>query len=413
MKIWIKYLLGAVAGAILGFIFRPFFSDPDNFIIFRRIILNIGRYTFTPLIFFSVCVGISRLLYAKLLAKIFLKTGIFAVMTSALLTVIGGISVMLIPGGRIPIISINTCDASDFTVPGLAQHLTMIFPDSFLSIFTSSGYLLPVLLLAFLIGINIHHNQMASSRPVIQLFDSLDRIFFEINNLIIEFLPIGILLLSAFFTATAITDRRITLYSNMLTIIAADCLLAALVIFPAAIYFCTRSNANPFKYLYAITSASIAAFFSGDIYFGAANLIKCAFENCGIKRKISSPIIGLMSVFGRAGTAMAAAVTFMTIIRSFSGIEITVPVFMSVMLHSFIFSMALGTVPGYGVMAELVMLCGWYGHGLQDGYMIMEPALFILLGLGALTDTIIMAAVTTVIAIQESQATEKPINKFT
>ncbi|MBR4796843.1 MAG: cation:dicarboxylase symporter family transporter, partial [Spirochaetia bacterium] len=230
MKIWIKYLIGAIAGVVLGNTFTSFFADPAVSETGTRIILGIGKYTFFPLILFAVAFSVSKLMTEHLLFKVFIKVVLFTALSSLILTLVGGGAALLVFQGRIPIISEG---AVNLSLPTLAQHIAMIFPDNFFAIFTATGnYLMPMLVLAILIGINMDPSNL-HTRPVILIFDSIARIFFDINSLIIEFMALGIVFLSATMTASLIANPQLELYKYLLITVGCATLFVIFILIPA------------------------------------------------------------------------------------------------------------------------------------------------------------------------------------
>lgn len=410
MKIWIKYLLGAVVGAVLGITMKDFFSDPVVFDTGHRIILCIGKYTFFPMILFSVAFSVSKLMTEKRLLGIFIKTVSFTVASSLILTLLGGTAALLVFQGRIPLIAETD---TRYVLPSLASHIAMIFPDNFFEIFTSSGnYLLPVLVLAVLMGLSMNYANLYT-RPISQIFDSMSRIMYDINSLIIEFMPLGIVFLSASMTAYVMNNSQMGLYSYLFITVAAASAVVIFILIPLGLLICCRRTENPFKAVYAMLAPAMAAFFSGDIYFAANTLVKSSFENIGAKRKASAPIIGFLTVFSRSGTAMVSGAAIIIIIRSYTGIEITYESFFFLMLNTFLISFILGAVPGVGTAVSVTMLCSAYGHGIENGWLAIQPVMFLLISFSVMIDIIVMGFINAVITHQASLRKEINIRKFT
>lgn len=411
MKIWIKYLIGAIIGIILGMFFSDCFADPSSFIhIGKKIFIGIGKYAFFPLVFFSAAISVFKLLTDHLFTRFYLKLILFTVITTLIMAFIGGISGLFLSPERIPVLFEKE---AEFAMPDFSRHIEMIFPENFFTLFVnSSNYIMPIFFLAFLIGINLQSNNIYT-KPIIQIFDSMSRIFFEINNLIIEFLPLGIIFLAAFFSASISSIKQINLYKYLFITLTADSVITVFILLPAAFYFTGSREGNPFKYIYALCAPALAAFFSGDIYFGAGTLFKSSFDNLGIKRKASSSAIGFLSIFSRAGTAMVTAAAFIMIIKSYSGIEISFVEFFKIISMAFLFSFVLGSVPGYGAAASIIMICSWYGHGIEDGYLIMQPVVCALLSFSVFIDIMIMGFINTTIAYKENLKKEVDTFEFT
>ncbi|MDA3939769.1 MAG: cation:dicarboxylase symporter family transporter, partial [Spirochaetia bacterium] len=83
MKIWLKYLLGIIIGIVLGILITPeniIFKDILTFL--TDLIINIGRYTIFPIVFFSIGYGTFKLKQENRLGQIYLKTSAYIIISS-------------------------------------------------------------------------------------------------------------------------------------------------------------------------------------------------------------------------------------------------------------------------------------------------------------------------------------------
>jgi hypothetical protein len=65
---------------------------------------------------------------------------------------------------------------------------------------------------------------------------------------------------------------------------------------------------------------------------------------------------------------------------------------------SFLISFLLGSVPGMGAFVALSLLCGSYGKGLEQGYLILKPVAPLLVSIGVLLDMITASLVSLLVA---------------
>ncbi len=192
MKIWIKLLVGSIIGIVLGFVIpvqaQQFFDSLSG------VLIGIGRYVLFPFIFFSLGIGTSELRQEKRLGRVYLSSLKYLALSAAVLIVIGTISVLVFPPERIPI----TVEAGrSFEPVSVLQGLRTIFPRNLFSVFNGSGdFLLPVMVLAFLLGANMDFDRQLT-RPIVQIFDSLSRIFYHLNSLVVELFAIAMIIIAA------------------------------------------------------------------------------------------------------------------------------------------------------------------------------------------------------------------------
>jgi Na+/H+-dicarboxylate symporter len=171
-------------------------------------------------------------------------------------------------------------------------------------------------------------------------------------------------------------------------------------IYPALLYLFGKRE-NPYKWLYAVIGPAITAFLSRDVYFTLASLTKHGKESLGIPRRIGSATFPFFAMFGRAGTAMVTAVSFVVILTSYSSLGITFAQFLWVLIFSFLFSFTLAIVPGMGVFVALSSMCALYGRGIEEGYLILGAVMPILISFGVLLDVITSAFASLLIAKHE------------
>ena len=105
MKIWVKYLIGLVLGIIAGIVFSNNSSAAVQAVKpYADIFIHIGRYSFYPLVFFSLTIGVHELLLNK---KFFVthRNTFLMIISAAFFSTIIGISItLLFSPERIPVL---------------------------------------------------------------------------------------------------------------------------------------------------------------------------------------------------------------------------------------------------------------------------------------------------------------------
>ena len=405
MKIWIKLLVGSVIGVLAG-IFIPaqaqgFFDSLSG------LLVGIGRYVLFPFVFFSLGIGTSELRQEKRLVRVYLSGLKYLALSAALLVLIGTLSVLVFPPERIPI----TVEAEKaFASVSVMGGLRTIFPRNLFSVIWGSGdFLLPLIVLAFLLGVNMDFDRQLT-RPIVQIFDSLSRIFYHLNSLIVELFGFAMIVITAAWMMR-ISHADLAMYKQILIILAVDVGIVVFGVFPGCLYLLGVKE-NPYRWLYAAMGPAIAGLFTGDAYLSLGVLSKHGKESLGVPRMVGAAVYPLFAVLGRAGTAMVASVSFILILRSYSSLEITFLQTLWVMLFSFIVSFALGAVPGNGAFFSIFMLCSIYAKGLQEGYLILLTIAPLLVSLGAFVDVVASALVSLLIAREENVWTEVETENF-
>jgi Na+/H+-dicarboxylate symporter len=228
--------------------------------------------------------------------------------------------------------------------------------------------------------------------PATDVVDSAARVFYRLNSWVVEALAVGMIAISAFYVMRIRTVSDIGLFGPLLLVVAAIAALFVLVVLPLLV-FLLGDRYSPFAWLYAQVSPVLLAFFSGDSYFALGALFRVSKENFGLSRAVAAPTLTLSAVFAKSGSALVVAASFITVLRSYTALEITGGQVLLIMLLSFSVSLLLGTVPGATVLVGLSVLARVFGQGIDEIYLILLPALPILSGIAALTDTMTAAFV--------------------
>ncbi|HEY9595120.1 MAG TPA: cation:dicarboxylase symporter family transporter [Spirochaetia bacterium] len=405
MKIWIKLLIGSLLGLVVGFFIpvqaQGFFDSLTD------LLIGIGRYALFPFIFFSIGIGTSELRQEKRLTRVYLSVFKYLALSAAVLIVIGTLSVLIFPPERIPI----TVEADKgFTAVSVMDGLKTIFPKNlFMVLFGDGNFLLPLMVIAFFLGVNMDFDRQLT-RPVVQVFDSLSRIFYHMNSLIVELFAVALIVISA-TRVSHLSHADLGMYKQIIIILAVDVVVVTFGVFPGALYL-LGVRENPYRWLYASLGPAIAGLFSGDHYVSLGVMTKHGKESLGVPRMVGSAVYPVFAVLGRAGTAMVSSVAFVLILRSYSSLEITFLQTLWVMFFSFLVSFVLGAMPGSGAFFGVFMLCSLYAKGLQDGYLILKTIAPLLVSFGAFVDVLSASFASLLIAREENVWTEVETESF-
>ena len=178
MKIWIKLLIGIILGIILGLVI-PTNTGSDFFEGASQIAINIGRYVIFPLVFFSLIFGTYELKLSRARFKTYGLMFLYMLASTLLLVIIGVLSVFILFQGRIEIV---TDKMDSINVPGFKEVLLTSFSKNMFNALIEHGdFLLPVMVLALIFGMNLTFDK-AITRPVVQFVDSLSRIFWRTGS---------------------------------------------------------------------------------------------------------------------------------------------------------------------------------------------------------------------------------------
>jgi Na+/H+-dicarboxylate symporter len=414
MKIWVKLLVGAIFGVVLGFML-PFEESPSfahAIEILSQLALRIGRYVAPPLVVFSLTVAIYELRQQGRFWRLVGKSLLVILATSVIVLTFGiGVTRLFFSNGRIPIIVESAAE-----IPPLSaeQSAFELFPSNMLSVLAGDGlFIFPLCVFAFFMAIGLTCDKNYA-KPLLSFFDSLSRIFFHIAAFFSEILGFVIIVLAAYSAWQYRMVLTKGIFSSLIGLLLGITLFLSFVVLPLLLYlFRRRKKLAPWAKVYGSLGPAIAAFFSGDINFTLPALFLHGKENLGMNRQVNTVSPLLYTIIGRSGSAMIAAVSFIVILQSYSSLEITLYQIVQIWVRAFLLSLILGRNSGDGAFAALAALCIWAREGFETGYLILKPISFLLIACATLIDC--MAAILgsyAIARITPDATTEKGIKHF-
>lgn len=409
MKVWFKLLVGSVLGIVIGFLLPA-----DNRLIIDKLAwvaelaIRIGRYGLVPVLVFSLTIAVYELRQDGQFWGLVLKTFLVMAATAVFVISVGVIATLLFPPARIPILIEEQAEAISLNA---ASNILDVFPFNMFSAVSGGGvYLLPACVFAFFLGMGLSYDRNYT-KPVIALADSLSRIFYHIAAFFSEILGIVMIVLSAYWAVRFHHALNAEVFRDLILLLGVLSAVLGFGILPLFLYF-VQPKANPWLVLYGSLSQALAGFFSGDINFTLPVIFRHVKDNLGVRRRSSTVTTALFAVFGRAGSAMAAAAAFIVIINSYSSLGITAKDIFMIAGRAIGISFLLAGRPGDGAYIALAALCQGYGGGFEAGYLILKPLAFYLIAVGTFLDTMICSVAAYGISRASGFQEDKEIGHF-
>ncbi len=377
--------------ALLGILLAVIFPNFPLVSGLAELYLRIGRFLAFPLFFTSLAVSVCQLRRSHQLLSILKKLFLFSLGTAILFTLTALLLSGILPLDRIPILS--EARGWQSLIPfqneivdfDLSQTLRQIIPANSFEIFQNhQDVILPALLFAFLLGTQLYHDR-EEAEPVFNLFDSFSRMLYRLNLLFTKFLVFGLFSMAY---VTILQIRSINGWHAYISLIRLVSLVSLLIIFglqPLLYYL--FSHKNPYREMKIFFPALIPALFTGDTRVNTLVTLRLLRENGGIKRKISALSLPFLTLFSKSGTAMVTAIGMLAILKSYSSLELTAfQVFLTALL-AIASSFLLFSQSWLSVYTAIMMVCRFYGRGMEDGYILILPLLPFLVPVSGLIDT--------------------------
>ena len=374
MKIWLKYFIGIVLGVTFALVAgaeNTLFVQAVDFL--SKAAIQFGRYALYPAVFFGFTLSIFELRENRSLLKVAIITSLIICGAALLLSCIGLISVLIHTPARIPIFIEGI---SDVQVLDVRESLLQLLPSSSFEALVNGTYILPLCIFGGFAGAGCAVDRNIA-KPTITLIDSLARISYAVLVFFVDMLVFGMVAISSYWMIKFHEMLLTAVFADFAILLIINLLIIALVIYPALLKIFCR-DINPYRVLYASLAPMMAAFFSQDTHVALSVLLRHSNESLGVRRRISSVVLPVFSIFGRAGSALVITVSFVVILKSYS-INVFRIAFSDIFWlvgYASLFSCLLGRFPAGGTYIALTSLCMLYGRGFESGYLILRPAAF-------------------------------------
>ena len=384
MKLWIKYLIGALFGAAFAFILPLGNEQVAAAVSFvTEIIVRFGRYMVVPVVFFTAVIAFNRLRDTKMLFKTGIWTGGVIVASSLILTVTGLLSFLIVKLPRIPI-TVET--VSESASLGVGDLIKSLLPYSAFETLNNGSFILAAFFFAMLVGTASTADPVLF-KPVTQLADSLSKLMYNISVIFTEFLSVGMVAVLCSWTIQFRGVLTSGVFAPLILMLLVDFIFIAGVVYPLIIrYLC--HDPHPYRILYASVCSVVTAFFSGDTNLVLQLNMRHGKESLGVRRRINGVVHPLFSIFARGGSALVTAISFIVIWRSYSSLSIPFTDILWITAVSFGISFLLGGFPAGGAFVSISVLCMLYSRGFENGFLLLKPAAPIICSFAAAFDAL-------------------------
>lgn len=384
MKLWIKYLIGALFGAVFAFILPLGNEQVAAAVSFvTEIVVRFGRYMVVPVVFFTAVIAFNRLRDTKMLFKTGIWTGGVIVASSLLLTVTGLLSILIVKLPRIPI-TVET--VSESASLGVGDLIKSLLPYSAFETLNNGSFILAAFFFAMLVGTASTADPVLF-KPVTQLADSLSKLMYNISVIFTEFLSVGMVAVLCSWTIQFRGVLTSGVFAPLILLLLVDFIFIAGVVYPLIIrYLC--HDPHPYRILYASVCSVVTAFFSGDTNLVLQLNMRHGKESLGVRRRINGVVHPLFSIFARGGSALVTAISFIVIWRSYSSLSIPFTDILWITAVSFGISFLLGGFPAGGAFVSISVLCMLYSRGFENGFLLLKPAAPIICSFAAAFDAL-------------------------
>ncbi|WP_036228664.1 dicarboxylate/amino acid:cation symporter [Marinobacterium jannaschii] len=348
LALWKKIFIGMVAGILVGAVVGP---DAEVLKPIGTLFINAIKMLIVPLVFCSLIVGVTSMEDSRKMGRIGLKSIFIYLATTAVAITIGlGLGTLFAPGAGLNMSASAETAAAAKEAPSLVTTILGLIPKNPIEAL-ASGHILQIIV--FALGLGISLNMIGEkAEPAIKVFNSLAEAMYKLTELVMKFAPYGIFALMAWVAGKYGLD----LLMPLMTVIAAvyvGCILHVVLVYSGAIALIARLA--PVQYLKGIVNAQMMAFSSTSSSGTLPVSIRCARENLGVSKGISSFVLPLGATINMDGTALYQGVAALFVAQAF-GIDLTTADYLTIIATATLASVGTAGVPGAGlIMLSLVL----------------------------------------------------------
>ncbi len=346
-KILIGLVLGVIAGLVLGAEnvgFAKKWIAPIG-----TLFINLIKMIIVPLVLSSLVVGAASLGDIRKVGRIGGKTIVFYLMTTAVAVAIGIIlSVVLNPGSGLSI-PVNAAIKAK-AAPSIMQVIIGVVPTNPFQAMLQ-GNMLQIIVFALFVGIGI---TMVGERakPVADFFDGFAEVTYKIVGFIMELAPYGVFAL--ILPVVAANGPKVLIpLAKVIFAVYLGCVLHVAITYGGILSVIGRVKL--FDFLRGIFPAQMIAFSTCSSSGTLPVTMKCAQENLGVSKEVSSFVLPLGATINMDGTALYQGVCALFVAQVY-GIDLSVGQMLMIVLTGTLASIGTAGVPGAGfIMLTMVL----------------------------------------------------------
>jgi len=340
---------------------------------FGNIFLNLLKLIAVPLVLVSLVCGVASLSDFKKLSRLGGKTIALYLGTTAIAVTIGLLVVNTMkPGDGFPkatkadlmaqyeaSVSAKGQTVRETKARGPLEPLEKMVPANFFGSASNNRNMLQVVFVSLLFGAALVMVEEKKRRPVLKLFLGLQEMVIKAVHLIMYIAPIGVFALLAKTIIMLAKDDPQQIVSLLgalgwyaLAVIIGLLIHGTVVYLGLVKFFTPLSLGQFFK---GIGQAQLLAFSTSSSGATLPVTMKCAEENLGVSKEVSSFTLPLGATINMDGTALYQAVAAVFIAQVF-GMNLDLGAQITIVLTAVLASVGTAAVPGAGIVMLIIIL---------------------------------------------------------
>ncbi len=357
-NIIISMILGLVTGSLVNYTVEKVIIDSlfstgilSIFTLIGTLFMNSFKMMTVPIVFFSLIMGSASVGDIKKFGKMSISILSFYLFTTAIAVTIALIVATVINPGLNTDIVVETSNYVVEEPTSILTTLSSIIPENpFKSLV--EGEMLQIIVFALLVGVSIA-TLGEKSKKLKDVIEEINDVMLNIMMLIMKIAPIGVF--SLMFKVFAETGLDLILpLGKYFSAVLLTLFIQLLLVYPVLIKLFAKLS--PIQFLKNAYSATAFAFSTSSSGAAIPVTMNVMSENQGVDKEISSFTIPLGATVNMDGTSVMQGVA-VVLIAQLSGVELTFPMFVTVIITATIASIGTASVPSAGlVMLSMVLI---------------------------------------------------------
>ncbi|MGM0396917.1 MAG: dicarboxylate/amino acid:cation symporter [Bacillota bacterium] len=354
-KVLIALVVGIITGIIVynmpsGFIKDTVLVD-GLFLFLGQVFLRAIKMLVVPLVFISLVNGAANMGDVAKLGRVGSKTILFYLTTTAIAIVIAlTLGVLLKPGIGLDMGAVEAVEVTLSDKVPLVQTFYEMIPDNVVGAM-AAGSMLQVIVFALLTGVGLSLLGEKGSY-LINLFEKLNDLIMKLVELVMILAPIGVFGLIARTFSTVGYSAMIPLMKYV-GVVYLGLLIHATVVYGSMFkIFAGLSLRKFYKKFFPAMSVAFSTASSGATIPVTLEIVE---RDMGVSKEISSFTVPLGATINMDGTAIMQGVASLFVAQVY-GIEMTIPMMLTVVLTATLASIGTAGVPGAGAIMLTMVL---------------------------------------------------------
>ncbi|MCB1149520.1 MAG: dicarboxylate/amino acid:cation symporter [Chlamydiia bacterium] len=346
LKLWAKILIAMCLGLISGLVIgeRAEFLKPVG-----TIFLNLISMIIVLLVFASMTVGITSIHDPKKLGRLGLKTLAYYLSTTVISILLGITAAYLFKPGLGLELTVER--PLRITEPsGIGDILLSIIPSNPIASLVS-GNVLQIIVFSLFLGVAIN---MAGERgrPLLDVIESLADVMYKVTGIVMEFSPLGVFAIMAWISGTMGSAVLFHL-AKFILIYYVICLLFVATVFCGILRLI--AGVSPMIFFRGMSDAIMVAFSTGSSSATLPVSMRCATENLGVSKSITSFVLPLGSTVNMNGTAIFQGMSAIFVSQAY-GIQLDLYTLVALVITATLSAIGTAGIPGSGfIMLSAVL----------------------------------------------------------